>query len=200
MPLRETIRFARPLRDARTLIAAFSSPTTSVSPHNAETEQAAYERGRHDGEKALSEQLIRQRGELIELQNGILKSLNESIGKVTNECEGAMVALALEIAGKLVADMPISSEMVEAAVREALASVEQNSKLVVMVNPMDFELLQVANAPVLLTDIGGEKMKFQPSPQVSRGGCMIHTNFGVVDARRETKLEALKHSLESSTQ
>ena len=195
MPLRESIQLSSPLRDARALFAAFA-PT--MSPHTAATEQAAYERGRQEGEKALSEQLMRQRGELIELQNGVLKSLNESASKVANECEGAMVALALEIAGKLVADMPISSEMVEAAVREALASVEQNSKLTVLLNPMDYELLQTANAPVLLTDIGGEKMKFQSSPQVTRGGCMVNTNFGVVDARRETKLDALKQSLESS--
>lgn len=196
MPLRETIKLGRPIRDARALITAFPG-VPSATAHNAASEQAAYERGRLDGEKALSEQLIRQRGELIELQNGVLKSLKDSISNVTSECEGAMVALALEIAGKLVIDMPISSEMVEAAVREALASVEQKGTLTVLLNPMDFEMLQTANAPVLLTDVGGERMKFQPSPQVTRGGCMVHTNFGVVDARRETKLEALKQSLES---
>jgi flagellar assembly protein FliH len=196
MPLRESIRIGRPIRDARAVIA--SLPVLPLaSPHNAATEQAAYERGRQDGERALSEQLMRQRGELIELQNGVLKSLNESITTVTAECEEAMIALALEIAGKIVGDMPVSSEMVEAAVREALASVEQNSKLVVLLNPMDFELMQKANAPVLLTDVGGERMKFQPSPQVTRGGCMIQTNFGIVDARRETKLEALKQSLQA---
>lgn len=194
MPLRETIQIGRPIRDARAVIASFPN-MSAHSPHNAATEQAAYERGRQDGERALSEQLMRQRGELIELQNGVLKSLGGSVATVVAECEQAMVALALEIAGKLVAEMPVSTEMVEAAVREALASVEQNSKLVVLLNPMDFELLQAANAPVLLTDVGGERMKFQPSPQVTRGGCMIQTSFGIVDARRETKLEALKKSL-----
>ncbi len=199
MPLHETIQLGRPIRDARAVISAFPG-VPSVSALNAASEQAAYERGRQDGERALSEQLLRQRGELIELQNGVLKSLKDSISNVTGECEGAMVALALEIAGKLVADMPISSEMVEGAVREALSSVEQKGTLTVLLNPMDFEMLQTANAPVLLTDVGGERMKFQPSPQVTRGGCMVHTNFGIVDARRETKLEALKQSLTNSCQ
>lgn len=194
MPLRETIQLFRPLRDARALIAAFPA-LASVSSHNAATDLAAYERGRQDGERALSEQLLRQRGEVIELQNGVLKSLKDSIATVTSECEGAMIALALEIAGKLVADMPISSEMVESAVREALSSVEQKGTLTVLLNPMDFELLQQINSPVLLSDVSGERMKFQPSPQVTRGGCMVHTSFGVVDARRETKLEALRQSL-----
>ncbi len=196
MPLlREIIRFPLPLRDARALLAtlAVTRPAPTIPD-----DQAAYERGRRDGEKALSEQLIRQRGELIELQNGVLASLRQSVQEVTRECEGALVALALEIAGKLVGDLPISCEMVEASVREALTHVEQNSQLTVLLNPMDFELLQQANAPVLLTDVGGERLKFVPSPQVTRGGCMVQTHFGVIDARRETKLEALNQSLASA--
>jgi len=193
--LRETIGFALPLRDARLCGGMKLVGSGNLA---AAAEATAYERGRRDGEKALSEQLLRQRGELIELQSGVLKSLQQSTRQVTSECEGAMVALALEIAGKLVADLPISSEMVEAAVREALANVEQQSHLTVLLNPMDYELLQQANAPVLLTDVGGERLKFQTAPQVSRGGCMVQTHFGVIDARRETKLEAFKQSLASS--
>lgn len=192
MPRRETIRLPQPLRAAR-IVSIATGTTNAMAP--AAHAQAEYERGRRDGEKALSEQLVRQRGELIELQNGVLNSLNQAIGQVTRECEGAMIALALEIAGKLVGDLPISSEMVEASVREALSSVEQGSHLTVLLNPMDYELLQQANAPVLLTDVGGERLKFQTSPQVTRGGCMVQTHFGVIDARRETKLDALKKSL-----
>lgn len=192
MLLRETIQLAHPLRDAQALRVAPVTPATAPATALA---QAEYERGRRDGEKALSEQLLRQRGELIELQNGVLHSLRQSVQDVTRECEGAMIALALEIAGKLVADLPISSEMVEAAVREALTNIEQNSTLTVLLNPMDYELLQQTNAPMLLNDVGGERMKFQASAQVTRGGCLIQTSFGIVDARRETKLEALKQSL-----
>lgn len=194
MPRREAIRLSQPLREVRIACGAPGGAASASASHA----QAEYERGKHDGEKALSEQLIRQRGELIELQNGVLNSLTQAIGQVTRECEGAMIALALEIAGKLVGDLPISSEMVEAAVREALTSVEQGSNLTVLLNPMDYELLQQANAPVLLTDVGGERLKFQTSPQVTRGGCMVQTHFGVIDARRETKLEALKQSLASA--
>lgn len=191
MPRRETIQLTQPMRDVR-LCGGAGAAQASVTAAEA---QAEYERGKREGEKALSEQLVRQRGELIELQNGVLNSLTQAVGQVTRECEGAMIALALEIAGKLVADLPIASEMVEAAVREALANVEQNSQLTVLLNPMDYELLQQANAPVLLTEVGGKQLKFQTSAQVTRGGCMVQTSFGVIDARRETKLEALKQSL-----
>ncbi|MBE0539886.1 MAG: hypothetical protein IH623_00675 [Verrucomicrobia bacterium] len=191
----DTVPFGQPLKDARVTVAPHAS---ALEIRIQEREQVAFERGRREGEKALSEQLLRQRSELIELQNGVLNTLRQAVSQVTRECEGAMVALTLEIAGKLVADIPLSSEMVEAAVREALAHVEQQGRLTVSLNPMDFELLQQANAPILLTDVGGERLRFQTSPKVSRGGCLVQTNFGVVDARRETKFEALKQSLASS--
>lgn len=187
--LRELLPLSQSLRDVRLASRRAADPAS---------EREAYERGRHDGEKALREQLIRQRAEIMELQNGVLNSLRQSISQVTRECEGAMVALALEIAGKLVADLPISSEMIEGAVREALTHVEQKGSIVVLLNPMDYELLQQANSPVLLTDAGGERIKFESSANVSRGGCLVQTKFGVVDARRETKFEALKASLEES--
>lgn len=187
--LRELLPLSQPLRDVRV------APRVEADPAG---EREAYERGRRDGEKALREQLIRQRAEITELQNGVLNSLRQSISQVTRECEGAMVALALEIAGKLVADLPISTEMVEAAVREALTHVEQKGSITVLLNPMDYELLQQANSPVLLSDVGGERLKFESAAKVSRGGCLVQTKFGVVDARRETKFEALKTSLESS--
>ena len=182
--------FGVPSRDSATL-------ASELATRNAEL-ATEFERGRREGERALSEQLLRQRSELLELQHGVLDSLRQSISQVTHECEGALVALALEIAGKLVAGTPISSAMVEAAVREALTQVEQQGNLTVVLNPADFELLQQANAPLLLAEVGGERLRFQSSPNISRGGCQVQTHFGVVDARRETKFEALKQSLESS--
>lgn len=192
---RDTVPLAQPLKDARVTVPPYAA---ALELRIREREQRAFEQGRQQGEKALGEQLLRQRSELTELQHGVLTSLRQAVSQVTRDCEGALVALALELAGKLVADLPISSEMVEAAVREALAHVEQQGRLTVSLNPMDFELLQQANAPILLADVGGERLSFQTSPKVSRGGCLVQTSFGIVDARRETKFAALKESLSSS--
>lgn len=192
MPRRETISLRQPVRDVRLR----GGPGPSVSSATlAAAEQTAYERGRADGEKQLREQLLHQRQEMAELQRGLLQSLRDTVPQVARECEGALIALALEIAGKLVADLPITSEMMEATIREALTDVEQNSHLTVLLHPMDFELLQQAQAPLLTDALNGDRLKFQPSPQVTRGGCLIQTQFGVVDARRESKLEALQKSL-----
>ena len=120
--------------------------------------------------------------------------MREAVPQVIRDSEQMMVALALEIAQKLVAEAPISVEMIEAAVREALHEVENSAEFGVRLHPADLELLQKMGSSLLTPDDDG-KVRFHASPEVSRGGCLVHTRFGVIDGRRETKMDALKRSL-----
>jgi flagellar assembly protein FliH len=177
----ETIQLLQPLRDVRL-----------ASDHD--RDQVAYERGRRDGEEALSEQLLKQRAELLELQTGVLNSLRQAVPKVVHDCENVVVTLAIEAAQRLVAGMPVSSAMIEAAIREALAQVEQATEFSIYLHPEDLALLQKLNSPLLVPE-GGDQMHFHASSEVTRGGCLVQTRFGVIDARRETKVEQLKKAL-----
>jgi flagellar assembly protein FliH len=190
-PLRETIRLAQPLKDA---VLARCGDREAMSRDDL---RASYERGRLDGERALSEQLIRQRAEVMELQTGVLTSLREAIPQVAREGERTLVALALEAAQKIVCGLPVSSEMIEAAVKEAIAQVEDSANFIVQLHPEDLVLLERTNSPLLLPQSGDERIRFQPSAHVTRGGCVVQTRFGVIDARRETKVELLRSALTS---
>jgi flagellar assembly protein FliH len=187
-PCCEPFRLTEPLLDVR-LAAPLDEAELAARL------RARYEQGVQDGQKALREQLLQQRSELLELQKGVLQSLRQALPEVRSQCEAQLVELALEVAQKLVAGMPIAAEMVEAAIREALAHVEDAHDITVLLQNEDFELLQRANAPVLLAAVGGQKVRFEVSPEVTRGGCLVQTRFGVLDARRETKFDLLKKSL-----
>lgn len=193
-PLRKALSFDWSLRRVRVV------PTPHVGaapgePRAAESEQAAYERGRRDAEKALQQQLLQQRTDLMELQNGVLNSLRQVLPRVAGECESALVELALEAARKLVAGLPLSAEMVEAAVREALAQVQETTEFTVRLHPEDLELLRRAQSSTLPSQDNSGPIRFEPSAEINRGGCLVQTRFGVIDARRETKFEMLTKSL-----
>jgi flagellar assembly protein FliH len=186
----EPIQLPRPLRDVR--IAGSPAAPAQASQ---EALQASYERGRIDGEKALSEQLIHQRNETQELLRGVVDSLRHAVPQVVQDTEGMMVSLALEVAQKLVSDASISTPMVEAAVRDALAEVEGTAQYTVRLHPADLELLQKSGSAILAEAEGPNDFRFLSSPEVTRGGCIVQTRFGMVDARRETKFDLLKRSL-----
>lgn len=188
----DTIPFNRPLRAVRRLTG---SPTQDWQQHLQEREQAAYERGQRDGERTLSEQLLVQRNETVELQKGVLDSMRRVVPQIVQEAEAALVTLALETAKKIVAGLPISPEMVETVTRDALKQVEDTAEIVIQLHPEDLGLLRQHNSPMLdgLPETG--PLRFTGSHDVSRGGCIIQTRFGLVDARRETKIEQLRQVL-----
>ena len=190
----ENITLSGPLRDATLVV---ESSGAGVSVVSSDAWRAGFEAGRIEGERALGEQLLKQRTELHELMSGTINSLRKAVPQVIHDAENMMVSLALEVAQKLVSDMPISVPMVEAVVRDALAQVEGTAQYTVRLHPADLELLQKSGSPLLVGMDGASDCRFLGSPDVARGGCLVQTRFGTVDARRETKFDLLKRSLVS---
>jgi flagellar biosynthesis/type III secretory pathway protein FliH len=157
--------------------------------------RASYQRGRDDAERAMGQQLLQQRAEVHELMRGVLESLRNCVPQILHDSENMLIALALSAAQKLVADTPISAAMVEAVVRDALAQVEGTAQFTVRLHPADLELLQKSASPLLASGDGAKEFRFLSSPEVTRGGCLVQTHFGTVDARRETKFDLLQRTL-----
>ena len=187
-----TIQLHRPFQGVRLLVPGAEQDAES---RIRAAEQAAYERGRLDGEKALREQLLQQRGELLELQQGILNGLREAVPQVIQQAQTSLIQLALEAARRVVADMPVNTEVVEAVVREAVLQAGDTTDITIQLHPDDLALLHKQQSPLLkgLPETG--PLKFLSSQEVTRGGCFVQTRFGVLDARRETKFEQLRESL-----
>jgi flagellar assembly protein FliH len=190
----ETIRLSRPLCEVWCLAEA---PSESWDTLLAERERAAYERGRRDGEAALGEQLVQQRTEIADLQRGILESLGQAVPQVIKESETALIALALEAAQRIVAGLPVDARLVETVVLEALRQAEDNAEILVQLHADDLALLRKNECPVLKGVPEKGPLRFSASADVTRGGCVVQTRFGLIDARREVKLEQLAQTLAS---
>lgn len=188
----DSIPFARPVRDVRLLTQA---PPQDWNEHLREREAAAYERGCRDGEKSLGEQLLQQRHEMAELQRGVLEGLRRALPQVVQEAESAIVALALESARKVVAGLPVTQKLVEGVVREALKQVEDTAEITIQLHADDLALLRKHKSPVLKGTPDDGPLRFVSSAEVTRGGCVVQTRFGLIDARRETKFDQLRETV-----
>jgi flagellar assembly protein FliH len=188
----DSIPFRQPLREVRLLVQV---PTQGWNDFLREREQAAYQRGQQEGERALTQQLIQHQGDTGKLQNGVLQSLACAIPQVVRETENALIQLALDAAQKIVAGLPINAEMIEAVVSEAVRQVEGSAEITVQLHPEDFKLLRMHQSAVLTGLPESGPLHFTGSAAVTRGGCLVQTRFGVIDARRETKLEQLRQTL-----
>jgi flagellar assembly protein FliH len=159
-----------------------------------EREEESFERGRAQAEQGLAAQIVSQRQEMAQLQNGVLKAINDAVSQVVRDTERTLVEIALATASRLVSGLPISAEVVEAAIREALTQVEETANVHVLLHAEDLALLRSSDSE-LVADAGSGRLRLTSSPEVTRGGCVVRTHFGEVDARRETKLEQVRKAL-----
>jgi flagellar assembly protein FliH len=192
MPNNQTLTLRQPLREVTmAVLAAFDPMEHKIR----EREQAAYERGRREGEKAVQEQLETTRNEAAAVQQGVLESLRQCVPKVVRECEQTLTELCLEAARKLVSGIPISVEMVAVAIKEAMTQVNEAADYEIYLHPEDLALLKGADSQLLVQSNNGPKLHFHSSDEVSRGGCVLKTRFGIIDGRRETRFELLKKTV-----
>ena len=175
---------------------AIPRPPEELEAIIAQREREAFERGRLEAERSLREQLLQQRNDMQNLQMGVVASLRNAIPEVARVTEEALIGLAMDTARRLVAGLEVTPGMVEAAVREALAQAEQTGRITVLLHPEDLALVEKVNCPLMSEEVGGEAVRFQASPIVGRGGCIVQTDFGSLDARRETKFELLKQAVQ----
>ncbi len=160
--------------------------------------KAEYERGLKDGEARAREALARDWEEIKQLKHGVLARMETAWTKALRESESGLISLALEIARRIVGGIEISSETVAAVVREALNDVEGDSAAQVELNPEDLALLQRAEPGWLTASEAAGRLTLRASAEVTRGGCIVRTKFGILDARRETKLEIVRQTLQAN--
>ena len=193
------------LKDVR--ISSESSPFRHVEVLSQEdlqlTEQAAYERGKKEAEANLEQQLdlmkveyaTEKDKELADFCDNIRSDLGGQVPKILESLEKHVINLAADIAMKIVADLPIDKTMVERVVKDALAKAEKEAEIVVLLHPEDLDLLTQGDSELLDKPHGAGKVLFKASSEVTRGGCLLDTHYGIVDARRETKADILKQAV-----
>lgn len=186
MPRLEPIVFAAPPRGI-----CFRAHAGEQEERRRLTEEA-FARGAAEGERRLSEQLLRQRTEMLALQNGILESLRQAVPEVARQTQDALVELALAVARKLFLDYPISAERVEHTVRAVLAQAERASEIHVELNPADLDLLRSTGASFAEGGTGSAALQFHAKPEIRAGGCVVRTDLGVLDAQLEARLALLE--------
>ena len=199
-----------PLRDIR--LANPGSPSDSASVAGSaplsedvliEREQAGYERGRQEAAQEYEVQLQTLRGELENTRvNGVsnlLASLEQNVqhqlSRGLRDMEAGLIELSTEAAIKLVNGLPITTEIVEASIREAIGQAEQDASLQVRVHPEDLAMLQQEGSDLLDDSPHRRALQFIVDGDIDRGGCVVETDCGVIDGRRETRIELLKQAV-----
>ena len=154
-------------------------------------EKATRER---DAVVAAAKEAGRQEG-LAQATEVLLRAKKEAAGIVAG-AEKQLVELSLLVAEKIIgSSLQADPESVLAICAQAIESVRQQKELVLRVNPEDAIILR--NGRKKLMDMLGrtKDIAVREDPEVARGGCIIETENGSVDAQLKTQLQMLEEAL-----
>jgi flagellar assembly protein FliH len=113
--------------------------------------------------------------------------------------EAHAVDLALFLAEKVIGGaLAVQPELVVEAVRGALRGIVERERVTVLVHPEDLEMVRAAMESMKVTLGGIEHCEVQAERRVSRGGAIVRTADGDVDARMETKLQRAREVVEAA--
>jgi flagellar biosynthesis/type III secretory pathway protein FliH len=113
--------------------------------------------------------------------------------------EAHAVDLALFLAEKVLGGaIAVEPERVVEAVRGALRGIVERERVTVLVHPDDLEMVRDAFEGVRASLGGIEHCEVQAERRVSRGGAVVRTPDGDVDARVETKLLRAREVVEAA--
>lgn len=159
----------------------------------AKREEAAYQRG-VDASRALADQqMVEFRADIEQLGDGVFKKLAGLEPALLAQLRDTLPALALDIARRLLAGYEPPAETVSRICEEALGEIfPERDNLELSVAPRDAALLEKLN-PAWLRRFPGLRIRAEDS--FAPGDCQVRSRFGLTDARLQTKLTALEHSL-----
>jgi flagellar assembly protein FliH len=155
---------------------------------------------------AHAEGLAAGRAEAMEALAPAVAALEQAVVAVHEErleaaerLEANAVDLALFLAEKVLGGaLAVEPERVVEAVRGALRGLVERERITILVHPDDLELVR-ESMDELRTTLGGiEHCEVQAERRVSRGGCIVRTPDGDIDARVETKLLRAREVIEGA--
>jgi flagellar biosynthesis/type III secretory pathway protein FliH len=119
-------------------------------------------------------------------------------GETAERSERAAVELAIAIAEKILQGaLAAEPERVVDAVRGALRRLVERDRVLVLVHPDDLDVVR-EHAAGLVAELGGiEHCGVEADRRVGRGGAIVRTAEGEVDATLETKLDRAREVVES---
>lgn len=163
-------------------------------------EKEAYQRGFEAGKNQRQEQAVlemeQETESLMKLLESTIQELRKEKESFYQENEFYIVKLAIEIAKRIIqTELSQNPEILLYVVREALKRISDKGRIVIQTHPDDLALLHNNHDFMKKHLIVFEHVDFIATEKVRRGGCLIESESGIVDAQLDVQLEKIEQSL-----
>jgi flagellar assembly protein FliH len=154
--------------------------------------EQAHARGVKEGLQEGKKQGHQEIEPVLELMRQWVAVLDAEKTEFFSNLEESLLKLAVFITEKIIArEIRQDPKIVRNLVSSALARVSHGGKIIIRVNSDDMETVQSMSLPELLPQGTAGDIVIEADNSVGRGGCLIETPGGIIDAQIQTQLEEL---------
>jgi flagellar assembly protein FliH len=190
---------AEPQASPHPVLSAVSAPPPSPTVPSAEIEaqlaaleREAFAKGYASGERAGVEAGTRRADAMLRRMAQTIEDISQLRKTMVHQTERQMVQLALLLAKRVVGrELALDVELVAAMAHVALERLGESGPATIRLNPEDYAALVVLRGEAW----EGAQVAITPDPALPRGGCVVDSEFGRVDASIEAQLGELSRAL-----
>ncbi len=155
----------------------------------------AFEQGKQAGIKEAEARFGDTSNALADLLSEV-SGLRESI---INNSSQDMLRLVMAISRQIIhKETSLDDDIILETLSKALRAAIKTDEYHIKINPDDLATVN-DKKPLFLTSISGLKnITVEPDPSVAKGGCLVESSLGQVDATIESQLEKLYNHLQKS--
>ena len=157
-----------------------------------EARHEGYNAGRKEGRHESMEAII----PLIRTLEEAACKLDEKREELVNNAEKDLVELALGVIRKLLGEGALATEKtVITNIHKVLACTKEKKDIVIKVNNTDIKAVLSEQDELKALFEGIEEIEIIPDDNIAKGGCIVETDVGFIDARLETQMKSIEEHL-----
>lgn len=158
---------------------------------------SGYKEGYEHGCDSAREQMRQAVHEANQKAEHTIRLAENELKDIVSNAEKKILELSMAIVQKVLPqhfiDVP---QIVLPLIKSALEKVKDQNSIVLRVAPEDYEMTLMARNEFQMMIEGEERIMITEDQTLQRGGCVIETANGNVDARLSTQLELLKKAMQ----
>ncbi len=148
-----------------------------------EGRESGYQNGFREGEDAARNEFL----PFMKTLENLVEELSLFRKNMYSKVEREMVQMVIGLAKKIIqTDLESRKDSIRDIIQLAVGSILDRESLIIKVSPQDHKYIE-HYSPILQSmypDINN--VRFEASPAIERGGCLVQSNFGSVEANMES--------------
>lgn len=160
--------------------------------------EIATAKGREEGYSKGYESGFEDFDKLMRKFHSIIASLIAERKGILESSSGQIVSLVMQIAIKVIKRITDSQkDIVLENVNDALKRVKEKTQITIRVNLDDLDIVRHKKSDFISRFDVIENLEIIEDPNIGKGGCIIETNFGEIDARISSQLDKIEEKFKN---